>query len=47
MYDSSLVLVEEERPVQLSVFSEPSFTAAKRGRQVVRQAQMMAVVGSI
>ncbi len=37
----------EERLVQLRVFSEPSFTEATRGRQVVRQAQMIAVVGSI
>lgn len=34
--------------VQLRDFKGPSFvTEVKRGRQVVRQAQMMAVVGSI
>lgn len=50
MYESSslLVLAEEERPVQdLSVVFHFTATRKKRGRQVVRQAQTMAVVGSI
>lgn len=41
------MVLERELVVQVvQDLSEGGFTAAKRGRQVVRQAQMMAVVGS-